>query len=157
MARTRLSKPARLALGKGLVSSDDTYLDYGCGRGGDVERLSARGIEASGWAPYWRPEPPPKPANVVACVYVLNVIEVPEERSEALLRAWDLARRLLIVAARVDKPSYTGTPYGDGVVTRIGTFQHFYTRKSLGEYIRSVLLRAPEELAPGIFVLRKDE
>lgn len=155
IARNRLSRPARLALGAELVSSRDTYLDYGCGRGGDVQRLQQRGIEAIGWDPYWRPEPAPVEADVVACVYVINVIEALEERAEALLRAWALTRRTLVVAARVDKPTYVGVPFGDGVLTGIGTFQHFYTQKSLQEYIEQTLSQEPKSLGSGVFLLEK--
>jgi hypothetical protein len=61
---------------------------------------------------------------VVHLGFVLNVIEAPDERLETLRDAWSICRKLLIVAARVaggDRLA-TGGQYGDGVVTRLGTF-----------------------------------
>jgi DNA phosphorothioation-associated putative methyltransferase len=155
ISRPKLSLPARRILEAQLIGPEDTYLDYGCGRGDDVRHLKNLGISASGWDPYWQPKPLPTPADFVACLYVINVIEDLQEREEALRKAWDLTGKALVVAARVDKPSGKGTPFGDGVVTSIGTFQHFYTRKSLQRYIEQVLRKEPQALAPGVFLLER--
>jgi DNA phosphorothioation-associated putative methyltransferase len=155
ISRRVLSLPARLALEAEIVSPGDSYLDYGCGRGDDVRNLSKQGIQARGWDPHWCPKPLPEPADIVACVYVINVIEVVDERAQVLKAAWALAKRGLLVAARVDKPAYKGTPYGDGVVTNRQTFQHFYTQKSLEGYITQVFGRTPRALGPGVFYLGK--
>jgi DNA phosphorothioation-associated putative methyltransferase len=141
----------------GIIGPTDTYLDYGCGRGHDVQHLQKRGVQAFGWDPHWRPEPQPVEADIVACVFVLNVVEVIDERAEILHKAWELARKSLVVAARVDKPSYTGVPYGDGVVTKRNTFQHFYTHTSLRAYIEQVLGVSPKSMGAGVYLLEKPD
>src|SRR5437660_900684 len=55
ISRTDLSRPATIAIDDGLLEPGTTFFDYGCGRGGDVQRLSAMGYEARGWDPFLRP------------------------------------------------------------------------------------------------------
>jgi len=62
--------------------------------------LSDQGIICNGWDPVYRPDTQKCPADVVNLGFVLNVVEDLDERTEALKQAWQLARRLLIVAAR---------------------------------------------------------
>jgi 2-polyprenyl-3-methyl-5-hydroxy-6-metoxy-1,4-benzoquinol methylase len=50
-------------------------LDYGCGRGTDADII---GMEK--YDPHWAPELPKGKFQTVTCIYVLNVIEAPEER-----------------------------------------------------------------------------
>ena len=76
-----------------------TFFDYGCGHGGDVQRLAQRGYTSSGWDPYYYPDAPRTAAEIVNLGYVINVIEDPTERCEALLQAWALTGKVLIVAA----------------------------------------------------------
>ena len=61
--------------------------------------------------------------------YVLNVIEDIQERTQTLRAAWQLCRRVLVVAARiaVGDGGHFGAAYGDGVLTRLGTFHKLYT------------------------------
>ena len=101
IVRGDLSKPVRLALEAGLLDSELTFFDYGCGHGGDVERLTNRGISSSGWDPHYRPHTSQKPADVINLGYIINVIESLAERRETLIRAWELTQKILIVAAQV--------------------------------------------------------
>lgn len=55
MARTALSRPVALAIHDGLLPKGATFFDYGCGRGGDIDRLKALGYDASGWDPVHHP------------------------------------------------------------------------------------------------------
>src|SRR5690348_3479955 len=98
IGRTDFSRPIRLAVEAGLLPQGTSIFDYGCGRGHDVQRLCRAGYAADGWDPNHRPSTRPESADVVNLGYVINVIEDPEERSEAVRRAWSLCRRLLIVA-----------------------------------------------------------
>jgi len=93
MARTELSRPLTLALEHGVLEPSLSVLDYGCGRGGDVNRLRAMGLQASGWDPVHAPQGQRAPADLVNLGFVLNVIERPQERLEVLGAAWAQARR----------------------------------------------------------------
>ena len=101
IGRTTLSRPVALVLNSGLLSSDKSFLDFGCGRGDDVRGLHQLGFNAAGWDPFHRPDGSLKPADVVNLGYVLNVIADQTERAQALQRAWSLATRVLVVAARL--------------------------------------------------------
>lgn len=156
ISRRHLSRPARLALFKKLYTPEDTYLDFGCGKGGDVTHLQSLGFQAKGWDPHWCPETPLEQADVVACIYVLNVIEDQVERRKTLLQAWRLAKRVFIVAARTDSPRNPGTPYADGILTKAGTFQRFYTHKKLLAYLEEVCGCSFQALGSGVFFHRKE-
>src|SRR5205807_2575252 len=99
--RGDLSRPVKCLLRDGLLPREATLLDYGCGRGEDVALLTAEGYRCAGWDPAYRPETDRLPADVVNLGYVINVIEAPAERAATVRRAWELAGRLLVVAARV--------------------------------------------------------
>ena len=90
--------------------------------------------------------------------YVVNVIENAIERSETLLKAWGLAERLLIVAARLgfDSKSTRSTEFGDGNITSRGTFQKFYTQTELREWIVVTLGVDAVPAAPGVFFVFRD-
>src|SRR5262245_50442809 len=109
MARVDLSRPVAMALEEGLLPPGTTFFDYGCGRGGDLERLAALGYDAAGWDPAHYPEGELRPSDVVNLGYVVNVIENPAERVQVLRRAWDLTRNVLVVAARPDWEARTVT------------------------------------------------
>jgi hypothetical protein len=53
--RYDLSKPVKLLLERGLFRKNETFFDYGCGHGMDVEALQNLGYQASGWDPAFRP------------------------------------------------------------------------------------------------------
>ncbi len=141
MARTDLSRPVALLLDEGLLTPEVAFFDYGCGRGGDLHRLAVLGYDVAGWDPAYRPDGELRPADVVNLGYVINVIEDPSERAQALARAWALTRRVLVVAARPDweARSVSGQSYGDGILTAKGTFQRFYAQEELRAWIDDVL------------------
>ncbi len=158
-ARVELSRPVALALDEGLLRADDSVFDYGCGRGGDVERLHHLGYEAAGWDPAHAPGEALREADVVNLGYVLNVIEDLAERREALEKAWRLARRVLIVAARPawEAKGLAGRPYLDGWLTAKGTFQRFFEQEELRLFIDGVLGAHPVAAGPGIFYVFRDQ
>ena len=100
ITRTDLSRPVRLALEDGLITRETSVFDYGCGRGTDILHLQHREIACQGWDPAYFPDNERTPADIVNLGYVVNVIENPRERTDALRRAWALARKVLIVSAR---------------------------------------------------------
>src|SRR4051812_29652311 len=96
--RGDFSRPVKAILRDSLLAPGSTFLDYGCGRGEDVELLTAQGISCHGWDPTHRPDGPLSEADVVNLGYVINVIEDPKERAETLVGAWNLTRQLLVVS-----------------------------------------------------------
>lgn len=91
MARSALSKPVQLALDDGVLAPGRAVFDYGCGRGGDINRLRMAGFDAGGWDPVHASHQPIYDADVVNLGYVINVIERPTERVDAIREAWALA------------------------------------------------------------------
>jgi DNA phosphorothioation-associated putative methyltransferase len=157
--RKELSRPVRLALEAELFTPGTTFFDYGCGYGGDIERIEKQGYHSTGWDPYYRPHTQLKTADIVNLGYVINVIEDPEERREALIAAWRLTKNILIVAAQVliDDRNRGIVAYGDGVITRRNTFQKYYEQEELKIYIDQVLNVDSIPIGLGIYVIFKQE
>lgn len=130
-----------LALNDSLMPPGATFFDYGCGRGGDIQRLQALGYDAAGWDPAHYARAEQRPRDVVNLGYVANVIEDPRERADALQKAWALTKGILVVAARTDwvAARVTGRSRGDGIVTSKGTFQKFFSHEELRYWIDGVL------------------
>lgn len=138
IARTEASAPLRWALSKDLVTSP--AIDWGCGRGADVAEMRARGVRAVGYDPVWAPKVPRGSVySYGQLVYVLNVIETPKERAQALHELWRRVRAggtaLIAVRSRraVQDAASRGrwVIEGDGWRTSSGTFQHGFTQDEL--------------------------
>jgi DNA phosphorothioation-associated putative methyltransferase len=157
--RTDLSRPVRLAIEWAIINNDTTFFDYGCGHGGDVERVANLGYTSSGWDPYYYPDTLCVPADVVNLGYILNVIEDTEERRQALCQAWELAHKVLIVAAQVliNAPSKTQVAYSDGIVTSRNTFQKYYEQEELKIYIDETLNVDAVPVALGVYFVFRNE
>ena len=157
--RTALSRPVALALNDGLIHQERTFFDYGCGRGDDLLRLHKMGIPVSGWDPAFFPDEERSAADIVNLGYVVNVIEDPAERVVVLAAAWELARKMLIVSARLDWEATDAAVdfQGDGIVTGKRTFQKFFTQEELRQWIEQALDRRPIAAAPGIFYVFRGE
>ena len=156
--RWSLSRPVALALDDGLLSTKTTFFDYGCGRGGDLKRLHKMGVPVAGWDPAFFPDEERTAADVVNLGYVVNVIEDLEERAVALCAAWDMAQKLLIVAARLEWEARTveGDFQGDGIVTRKRTFQKFFAQDELRDWIQATIGQRGVAAAPGVFYVFRD-
>jgi DNA phosphorothioation-associated putative methyltransferase len=159
MFRTDLSRPVRLAIEWEIITKDTTFFDYGCGHGGDVQRVANLGYTSAGWDPYYFPHDPIIPGDVVNLGYVLNVIEEPLERRQALTEAWKLTRKVLIVATQVliNAPSKAQIAYGDGIVTSRNTFQKYYEQEELKNYIDEVLNVDAVPVALGVYFVFRDD
>lgn len=159
IVRRDLSRPVRYAWEADLFVEGTTFFDYGCGQGGDVQRIGGRGFVSSGWDPHYAPDVERVSADIVNLGFVINVIEDLKERREALLQAWQLTQKVLLVAAQVEIESRDRgrVTYGDGYITRRRTFQKYYTQEELKSYIDSVLgvNSIPVEL--GIYLVFRDE
>jgi DNA phosphorothioation-associated putative methyltransferase len=159
LARKTLSRPVRLALEAGLFVPETTFFDYGCGYGGDVQRIAERGYQSSGWDPYYRNDILCTPAEIVNLGYIINVIEDLEERRQALVKAWELTRQVLIVAAQVliDDRDRGVVVYSDGIITKRNTFQKYYQQEELKSYIDRVLNVDAIPVGLGIYLIFRDE
>jgi DNA phosphorothioation-associated putative methyltransferase len=158
MLRNALSKPMRLVLESDLFGDGETFFDYGCGYGGDIQHIGQEGYAAAGWDPYYQPDTPRISADIVNIGYVINVIESLGERREALLNAWELTDKLLIVAAQVliDDGERGQIAYGDGIITSWNTFQKYYEQEELKVYIDQVLNVDAIPVALGIYFVFRD-
>ncbi|MBD2487708.1 DNA phosphorothioation-associated putative methyltransferase [Aulosira sp. FACHB-615] len=159
IARTEISRPVRLAIEWSIINQDRTFFDYGCGHGGDVQRVGNLGYTSAGWDPYYYPNQQITPADVVNLGYVINVIEDIAERNQSLIKAWELTRKVLIVAAQVliNAPSKAQLAYNDGIVTSRNTFQKYYEQEELKKYIDQVLNVDAVPVALGVYFVFRDE
>jgi DNA phosphorothioation-associated putative methyltransferase len=101
----------------------------------------------------------PGEADVVNLGYVVNVIETQDERNDVLKRAWNFTRDVLVVAARLsdEESREPGTPYGDGCVTRTGTFQKYFQQSELRDWITAQLGIVAVAAGPGVFYAFRNE
>jgi len=159
IVRNNFSRPVRLVLEAGLFSPGTTFFDYGCGHGSDVTRIAQQGYSSAGWDPYYSPDTPRTPADIVNLGYIINVIEDPAERRVALSNAWELTRKVMLVAAQVliDDRSRGQVAYSDGVITSRNTFQKYYSQEELKIYIDQVLGVDAIPVALGIYFVFRDE
>jgi DNA phosphorothioation-associated putative methyltransferase len=158
IVRQTLSRPVRIALEAGLFAPGSSFFDYGCGYGGDLERIAHQGYDSSGWDPHYRPDVPLQEADIVNLGYVINVIEDVTERRETLLKAWALTRQVLIVSAQVliDDRTRGLVGYGDGIITERNTFQKYYEQEELKAYIDGVLHADAIPVGLGIYVVFRE-
>ena len=114
-------------------------------------------IFAGGWDPKYRPNGEKTAAEVVNLGYVLNVIEDPAERVEALCGAWQLAREVMVVAALIERTvdGESARLFNDGVLTRWNTFQKIRP-KGAATVHRGCAGADGDPLALGIFVVFRD-
>lgn len=147
ISRPRLSLPIRNALKSGDLPPGE-WLDFGCGRGQDVEHLQLlRSHPVRGFDPYWHPknELLEQQSKVVSLIYVLNVIESPDERNLVVHYAWELTVNSLVIAVRTDGN-------GEGF-TSINTFQKYYKHKEFIALIESLLPTACiESVSSGVAI-----
>src|SRR5207245_6486004 len=116
------------------------------------------GIRCAGWDPVHRPSESLCAAEVVNLGYVINVIEDPLERASVVRNAWALARKVLVVAARLtlEKAATNGAPCGDGCLTGRQTFQKFYEQHELRDWIEATLGVSAVAAGPGVFYVFRD-
>ncbi|WP_353931728.1 DNA phosphorothioation-associated putative methyltransferase [Okeanomitos corallinicola TIOX110] len=156
--RHDFSRPLRLALDAGFFTPETTFFDYGCGHGGDMKRIANQGYSSNGWDPYYLSDHPLIAADIVNIGFVINVIENQSERREALIKAWELTQKVMLVSAQVlIADSKKGImAYGDGVITRRNTFQKYYEQEELKTYIDQVLGVDAIPAALGVYFVFRD-
>jgi DNA phosphorothioation-associated putative methyltransferase len=158
LTRYDLSKPVKSLLEYGMLTPSTSFFDYGCGQGSDLVGLRSLGYDAEGWDPVFRPETPKLEADVVNLGYVLNVIEDPAERLEALCNAYSLTRKVLVVSTLVQQTGETcrAKSFGDGVITRRNTFQKYFEQQELHQYLEDALEATAVPVALGVFCVFRD-
>jgi DNA phosphorothioation-associated putative methyltransferase len=156
--RYDLSRPIKIALERGLIQKRHTLFDYGCGHGMDIEALQGLGYTISGWDPAFRPKAPKTEADIVNLGYVLNVIENPRERIEAIKGAFALTRNALLVSVMAEghQTEAHTRACGDGFLTRNNTFQKFYPPGELEYFLETHLQADVVTLSLGICVVFRD-
>ncbi|WP_462331252.1 DNA phosphorothioation-associated putative methyltransferase, partial [Thiohalocapsa halophila] len=158
LSRYGFSAPLQSLARNGLLDGSLSLFDYGCGRGDDLRGLSENGIDARGWDPYFVPDEPVVAADIVNLGFVINVIEDFDERLEALTRAWSLARTLLVVSVMLaNQNDPRGQRFRDGVMTRRGTFQKYYTQAEIKAFLEEVLDEEAIPIAPGVHYIFRDK
>ena len=159
IVRHDLSAPLKSLAKSGFLEGDHSIFDYGCGRGDDLRELEAHGLDAIGWDPNFQPDNDKVASDIVNLGFVLNVIEDQDERLEALLGAWELADKLLVVSVMLANEPFINqfTPYKDGVITSRNTFQKYYAQNEIKNYIERHLDEMTVAVAPGIFYIFKDK
>ena len=158
LVRYGFSAPVQSLARYGFLDGRYTIFDYGCGRGDDIKGLVANGLSAAGWDPYYAPERPLINADLVNLGFVINVIESLDERVDALVRAFSLAKYLLIVSVMLANGNNTqGESFRDGVLTKRRTFQKYYTPAELKTFIERTLNEEAIPVAPGILYLFRDK
>ena len=159
LRRSGLSTPMQALMKHGYLDGTNSVFDYGCGHGDDLAALEELGVPSNGWDPHFRPDSAKTEADIVNLGFVLNVIEDLGERREALLSSFQLARKLLVVAALVGgRTAYERYRlYRDGVLTARGTFQKYFTQEELGDYLEQNLQRQPIAVAPGTYFVFRDD
>ncbi|EGR7943014.1 DNA phosphorothioation-associated putative methyltransferase [Vibrio vulnificus] len=159
IVRHELSAPMKSLVKHGYLEGPYSIFDYGCGRGDDLRELEAHGLDALGWDPNFQPDNDKVSSNIVNLGFVLNVIEDQDERLEALLGAWELVDKFLVVSVMLANESYISQfkPYKDGVITSRNTFQKYYAQSEIKAYIERSLQEDAITVAPGIFYIFKDK
>lgn len=158
LMRYELSKPVKTLLEYGLLKADTTFFDYGCGQGSDMRGLQALGHQAEGWDPVHRVDGKKVEADIVNMGYVLNVIEDPAERLEALVDAHRHCKKLLVVSGLINETVDVARArqYSDGVLTRANTFQKYFEQQELQQYIEDALDTTAVPVALGVFYVFRD-
>ena len=107
------------------------FFDYGCGRGSDIANLKKDGFVAHGWDPYFQKENALHEAEVVNLGFVLNVIEDRDERNQALINAFKLTKKVLVVGVMLLANRHLGQPYKDGFLTSKEHFKSIICKMNL--------------------------
>ena len=157
LTRNSLSAPVQLLFRHGLLPPGSTVFDYGCGRGGDVTGLVANGLTANGWDPHFAPDEPILEADVVNLGFVVNVIEDPAERVDAMNKAFKLARRVISIGVMLYGSDPAGKPFRDGFITSRNTFQKYFTQAEFKDYVEQVLHQEAFMAGPGVAFVFSDK
>ena len=127
------------------TNANTHILDYGCGYGDDVGFAKQMGHNCCGYDPYFSPNVNllvPGKYELISFLYCLNVIEIPQERSQVLNWLWNVMQpKYLLIAVRDRVRSipkgYTNTDRE--FWTSTGTYQVLFSSKELKDLISSAI------------------
>lgn len=88
ITRKYLSSIGKCVSGLLVENPHYSHLDYGCGRGGDVQKLRDKGFNSIGYDPYYFPDLPEGKFDLVSCGFVLNTQSSRERRSLIIKEAF---------------------------------------------------------------------
>lgn len=167
ITRRQASVPARFLVALLEPPPGATVLEYGAGRGKDVQWFRSLGYAVYGYDPYQKPsafvasEPPPPRTeyDVVTVPYVLNVIESVADRLAVLRQAWAHVRPggVLFVSTRTPQEINYGAkrgnwiPWKDGFLTSAHertTFQVGLDDSTLVGYVEQAGLAQIKDVWP---------
>jgi DNA phosphorothioation-associated putative methyltransferase len=150
LTRSSLSAPVQLLIRHRLLTPETSLFDYGCGRGDDLNTLIREGFTAAGWDPHYAPSNRRSAADVVNLGFVVNVIEDPAERVDAIHQAFALSRGVLAVSVMLHGAPPGGMSFRDGVLTSRNTFQKYFSQGELKDFLEHVLNRTVYMAGPGV-------
>ena len=152
--RNELSTPVASAIGKGIITSEMSIHDYGCGLGSDVDLLCAAGFDATG---HDLDKGVKRQADVVTCTYVINTVEDATERALLVKDAFDLAIKGLLISARTDKSAAKNwTPMNDGFLNGNNSFHKFFTNNELVAYVSGITGKTAVKVTNGVVYVAKE-
>lgn len=157
LSRTGISAPVQQLIRLGLLSKATTFFDYGCGRGTDIEALREVGISSKGWDPHYAPQNLIEEAVVVNLGFVVNVIEDPVERIDAISKAFSLTSGVLAISVMLYGNGNPGKPFRDGFITSRNTFQKYFTQGEFKAYLEDILHYEVFMVSPGVAFVFKDK
>ena len=157
--RHQLSQPVSLLARHNYLNGEYSLFDFGCGKGDDVRELEAHGLNVNKWDPVSYPEEVKVKSDIVNLGFVINVIEDKEERTNTLKEAWKLTNKILVVSVMIAGEAMINqfAPYKDGVLTKINTFQKYYSQSEVRYYIESTLEENAIPVGQGILYIFKDK
>ncbi|WP_041430360.1 hypothetical protein [Synechococcus sp. PCC 7502] len=158
LRRNQLSRPIKQAIAKKIILPSDTIFDYGCGFGGDVERLRILGYKANGFDPYYARHNPLIYSDIVTNLFVIDVIENESDRIAVIKKCWMLCRKIFLLAVRMDgeiRSQTTGRFYNDGRI-RLRTFQRGWHQPDFREFVEDTLQQKTYLFGDGMVALVKN-
>lgn len=143
ISRSKPSRPLKAALHMGAIKG--RVLDFGCGKGKDIEELERLGYKVKGYDPNFRPKKVTGRFQTVLMTYVVNVLQV-KERDAAIQKAWGYVKKggRLVVTARSEREILAIAEKGNwkkvswGFRTSKGTFQRGYNLCQLHRVLRKL-------------------
>ncbi len=81
--RTKMSLPTKVLIEQNKLHGK--ILDFGCGIGKDVDLLKNRGLDITGYDPYYFKDTPKDKYDTIICNYVLNILLQEEQVSVLML------------------------------------------------------------------------